>query len=441
MIGRIIASAGLAALLAASGCSRPVVDLKNAPTIVMVSEPIERNVTDYATFISRTAAIDSVELRARVTGYLDATNYTEGAIVKKGEILFKIDPRPYEALVESAEGAVAAAQAALKRAKADNARNKGLAQRSPGAVTAADLDQFQAAEDQAIANLEIAKATLETNQLNLDFTDVKSPINGRAGRYEATVGNLVRQDQTLLTTIVSVDPIYAYFDVDENTLLFVRKLISEGKVRSARDTTVTVALGLANETGFPHEGTINFVDNQVNPKTGTLRLRGVFPNKGELLTPGLFARVRVPIGGRHEALLISDRATDSDQGNKIVYIVNDKNEVLSRTVKLGGQHGKLRAVLEGLKPNDRVIVNGMQLVRPGIVVEPKLVPMPGADSESDSDSPGAWPAGDSPDRHSSDRGSSDRDSSDRGLSDRDASNREPPARQPELRPATPAKSK
>jgi len=367
--------------------------LTTSPTIVMVSYPVKTEVTDHADFISRTAAVDTVALRARVTGYLDETCYKEGAIVKKGEVLFKIDARPYQALVDSARGLVAANEAILKRAKADNARNKALALKSPGAITPQDLDQFQAAEDQAIANLEIAKANLETARLNLSFTQVSSPIDGRAGRYDMTAGNLARQDDTLLTTIVSVDPIYAYFDVDENTLLYVRKLIREGRAKSARDFPLPVQLQLANEDGYPHEGTINFVDNQVNPKTGTLRLRGVFPNHPEALTPGLFARVRVPIGGPHEALLVTDRAIDTDQGQKVVYVVNDKNEVLSRPVQLGALHGKLRAIEEGLKPDERVIVNGLQLVRPGITVEPKLVEMPmarstdGAGSETKANRP------------------------------------------------------
>jgi RND family efflux transporter MFP subunit len=194
------------------------------------------------------------------------------------------------------------------------------------------------------------------------------------------VGNLVQAgDQgggTLLTTIVSVDPMYAYFDVDEHTVLRVRRLIREGKARSARDGEVTVWLGLANEDGFPHRGAINFVDNQVNPKTGTLRLRGVFPNKDEALSPGYFARVRVPIGFPHQALLVSDRAIDSDQGQKIVYVVDKGNKLVSRPVRLGAVHDGLRAVDDGLKPGDRVIVNGLQQVRPGITVEPNLVDMP-----------------------------------------------------------------
>ena len=194
------------------------------------------------------------------------------------------------------------------------------------------------------------------------------------------MGNLIQSgDQsggTLLTTIVSVDPMYAYFDVDERTVLRVRQLIREGKAKSAREAVWPVSLGLANEEGFPHQGTINFVDNQVNPRTGTLRVRGVFPNKDEVLSPGFFARVRVPIGRPHKALLVTDRALDTDQGQKVLYVVNEKNEVVSRPVRLGALHDGLREITDGLKPGERVIVNGLQQVRPGVTVEPKLVDMP-----------------------------------------------------------------
>jgi RND family efflux transporter MFP subunit len=181
---------------------------------------------------------------------------------------------------------------------------------------------------------------------------------------------------TVLTTIVSVDPIYAYLDVDEHTVLRVRQMIREGKAKSARDGEMPVWLGLANEDGYPHRGTINFVDNQVNPQTGTLRLRGVFANRDEVLAPGLFVRVRVPIGEAHRALLVTERAIDTDQGQKILYVVNDKNEVISRPISMGALHDGLRVIKDGVQPGERVIVNGLLQVRPGITVEPKQVDMP-----------------------------------------------------------------
>jgi RND family efflux transporter MFP subunit len=219
-----------------------------------------------------------------------------------------------------------------------------------------------------------------SRQLDLEYTKVLAPVSGRVSRFVVTVGNLIQSgDQnggTLLTTIVSVDPMYAYFDVDERTVLRIRQLIREGKAKSAREIEWPVSLGLANEEGFPHQGTINFEDNQVNPKTGTLRVRGVFPNKDEALSPGFFARVRVPIGRAHQALLVTDRALDTDQGQKILYIVNPKNEVVSRPVRLGALHDGLREITDGLMPGESVIVNGLQQVRPGVTVEPKLLVMP-----------------------------------------------------------------
>src|SRR5207249_9106742 len=258
-------------------------------------------------------------------------------------------------------------------------RNVSLA--ASGAVSRTDLDRAAAARGVDLANIAADKAVVAARQLDQEYTKVLAPVSGRASRYVVTVGNLIQSgDQaggTLLTTIVSVDPMYAYFDVDERTVLRVRQLIREGKAKSARDGELPVWLGLANEDNkYPHRGTINFVDNQISPKTGTLRVRGVFPNKDEALSPGYFARVHVPIGFPHQALLVSDRALDTDQGQKIVYVVDQDNKVVSRPVRLGAVHDGLRAIDEGLKPGERVIVNGLQQVRPGVTVEPMVVDMP-----------------------------------------------------------------
>ena len=225
-----------------------------------------------------------------------------------------------------------------------------------------------------------AEQAVERAQLDLGFTKVTAPVSGRVSRYYVTVGNLVQAGDltggTLLTTIVSVDPMYAYFDVDEHTVLRVKQLIREGKAKTPDDVEIPVWLGLANEDGLPHRGTINFIDNQVNPRTGTLRVRGVFPNKDEALSPGYFARVRVPIGVPHKALLVTERALDTDQGQKVVYVVDERHRVASRPVRLGALHDGLREITDGLKPGERVIVNGLQQVRPGMTVEPNLVDMP-----------------------------------------------------------------
>jgi RND family efflux transporter MFP subunit len=273
---------------------------------------------------------------------------------------------------------VAQYEARVHRTERDYRRAKSLLAR--GAIAQEEYDRRESDYREAEANLDVARANRDLAALNLGYTKVTAPVGGRTSRYVVTVGNLIQSgDQgggTLLTTIVSVDPMYVYFDVDERTVLRVRQLIREGKARSARETEWPVALGLASEERFPHLGTINFVDNQVNPKTGTLRVRGVFPNKDEALSPGFFARVRVPIGRAHRALLVADRAIETDQGQKVLYVVNDKNEVVSRPVRLGALHDGLREITEGLRSGEKVIVNGLQQVRPGITVQPRLVDMP-----------------------------------------------------------------
>jgi RND family efflux transporter MFP subunit len=365
--------------LGLTGCARaPAEAPVAAPIPVTVSYAVEREVTDYADFTARTAAVDSVEVRAHVWGYLDKVNFKEGALVKKGDILFELDPRPYQAMLDQAKAKVRQDEAQLAFDEAEYQRNDRLVRTQ--SVSRSELDKSLAARDVDLANIAADKAVVASRQLDLEYTKVTAPVSGRVSRYVVTVGNLIQSgDQaggTLLTTIVSVDPMYAYFDVDERTVQRVAQLIREGKVKWGRGTEWPVSLGLATEEGFPHHGTVNFVDNQVNPKTGTLRVRGVFSNKDESLSPGFFARVRVPIGPPHPALLVTGRAIDNDQGEKILYVVNDKNVVVSRPVRLGALHHGLRAIEDGLKAGERVIVNGLQLVRPGSTVEPKLVDMP-----------------------------------------------------------------
>ncbi len=369
--------------LGLTGCKRPAAEAP-PPVQVTISYPLEREVTDYADFTARTAAVDSVEVRAHVWGYLDKVNFKEGAMVKKGEVLFELDPRPYQAQVDQAKAKVANFEAQLGFDEAEYRRNANLVR--TGAVSRSDLDKTEAARGVDRANIADAKAAVASRQLDLEYTKVVAPVSGRTSRYVVTVGNLIQAgDQnggTLLTTIVSVDPMYAYFDVDERTVLRVRGLIREGKADSPREGGVPVWLALAGEDGFPHTGTINFVDNRVNPKTGTMTLRGVFPNKDQVLAPGLFGRVRMLIGRAHKGLLVNERALDTDQGQKILYLVNEKNEVFARPVKLGALHDGMREITEGLKPREQVIVKGLQRVRPGMTVETKLVDMPGLDAET-----------------------------------------------------------
>jgi RND family efflux transporter MFP subunit len=369
---------GFALLFA--GCTRsPAAPPVAEPTSITVSYPVEREVTDYADFTARTAAVDSVEVRARVWGYLDKVNFKEGALVKKGDVLFEIDARTYQAAVEQAEALVIQAEAQLRFKESQFKRFEKLVAKA--AISREEFEQVQSERDVAAATVGTYKADLRQRQLDLGFTKVQAPVSGRVSRMLVTEGNLVQSGQngggTLLTTLVSVDPIYAYFDVDERTVLRVRQLIREGKVRSAREIEWPVSLGLANEEGFPHRGAINFVDNQVNPKTGTLRLRGVFSNSDQMLDPGFFGRVRVPIGQPHGAVLVTDRAIDNDQGQKVLYVINEKNEVAAHPVVSGALHDGLREITSGLKPGERVVVNGLQQVRPGMTAQPKIVQMPG----------------------------------------------------------------
>jgi multidrug efflux system membrane fusion protein len=361
-----------------AGCGRDSADQSGrTPLVVSVSIPVEREVTDYSDQTGRTAAVDTVELRARVWGYLEKVNFKEGALVKRNDVLFEIDPRTYKAIVSQAEGNLAAGDAKLKRLELELKRAETLVKKQTIAQQEYEKALFD--RDQAAAQIVTLKANLDQAKLDLEFTKVTAPVDGRVGRAIVTEGNLVQSGQaggTVLTSLVSVDPMWAYFDVDERTVLRVRGLIREGKAKSARDVPLPVFLGLANEEGYPHEGTIDFVDNQVNPKTGTLRLRGVFPNKDEALAPGYFVRIRVPIGFPHKAFLITDRAIDTDQGKKIVYVVDSEKKVAIRPIRPGSLHEGLRAIEEGLKSGDRVIIAGLQQVRPGLVVEPKLVDMP-----------------------------------------------------------------
>ncbi|QVL33900.1 efflux RND transporter periplasmic adaptor subunit [Telmatocola sphagniphila] len=348
----------------------------------MVSYPVEREVTDYTDFTGVLSAVDSVEVRARVYGFLDKVNFKEGALVKKGDVLYEIDPRTYQAAVNQAKAKVVTDEAQERYARADYERYQTLGK--TGAVSKEDLEKALSTRDIAISTVIADKADLASKQLDLDFTKVIAPIDGRIGRILVTVGNLVQSGQTggtLLTTIVSVDPVYCNFDIDEHTLLRVQQLIREGKVKSARNSERPVMLGLSNEKGFPHSGVINFVDNQLNSKTGTLRLRGVFSNPDNSLLPGLFARIRVPIGEPHKAILVSDQAIDTDQGQKILYLIDDKDTVFTRSVTPGAVHQGMRVIENGaIKAGERIIVAGLQQVKVDTVVEPKLIPMPVAGS-------------------------------------------------------------
>jgi RND family efflux transporter MFP subunit len=372
----------LALSLGLAGCARaPSAAPQAAPTVVSVSHPVEREITNYADFTGRLEAVFSVEIRARVTGYLGQVFFKDGDEVKEGALLFEIDPRLYKADLDRIESTLAQQEAHSKRLEADYQRAAALYARA--SVSREEFDRYSGDRAESIASVGVARASRDYVKLNFEFTKVRAPISGLLSRRMVDPGNMVQADTTPLTTIVSLDPMYLYFDIDERTVLKVRGLVREGKLPSRDQGAVAPILAaLADEEGFPHKGVINFNDNKVNPKTGTLRVRGVIENpvvKGKSfrqLSPGLFARVRLPLSEPHRALLVSERAIDTDQGQKILYVVDDKNMVDSRPVRLGKIHDGLRAIEDGLKPGERVIVVGLQQVRPGAVVEPKLVDMP-----------------------------------------------------------------
>jgi RND family efflux transporter MFP subunit len=383
-----------------AGCGQNAAPPRSEPLKVKVQYPARKSVPDYTYFTGRTASIESVEVRARVTGYLVAIDFEAGKEVKTGQRLFKIDPRPYKAVLDQAKAQVALAEAKLKLAMADLERSRGIA-KTPGAISQQDLDRYLAAQGEAEAAVVAAKANAESAELDYKFTDVLSPIDGIVGRNLITLGNLVSMDKTLLTTIVSADPMYAYFDVDERTMLRAQQRIREGKMESARKgVKLPVQLGLATDgNDYPHEGYLDFVDNQIDATTGTINVRGVFPNPlpendgPRLLTPGLFVRIRLPMGEPQPMLVVPVTAIGTDQDKRFVLVVNDQDVVEYRPVKLGpdlpdGQQavepvlivrtergiqlGEGKVGQPSLTDKDRVIVSGLLRVRPGMTVAPAM---------------------------------------------------------------------
>lgn len=348
------------------------------PPVVTIAQPIVKSVVEYAEYTGQTAAVDSVEVRARVGGYLDAVNFKDGALVTKDEVLFEIDPRPFKAAVDQAKAELAKADAVLEKANIDWERIDKLYK----AHNASNIEWStnKAARDAALAIVEAGKANLETQNLNLGWTKVTAPIAGRAGRHLVDAGNLITGGTslaTVLTSIVTVDPMYAYFDIDERTVLDIQRRVREKKFQPAREgkDAVPLELGLANEIGFPHKGYVDFINNRVNAGTGTLQVRGEFPNADNALTDGLFVRVRFVLGKPENAILVLERAIGQDQGNAYVSVVDAEKKVQRRPIVRGSQQGPFRVVESGLKSDDWVIVSGAQRVRPGVVVDPQKVEM------------------------------------------------------------------
>jgi membrane fusion protein, multidrug efflux system len=355
------------------GCHHSPAFGTKPPPKVTVAQVVEKEITEWNEYIGRTDAVESVEVRARVSGYLTSVDFKPGSLVKKGDLLFTIDDRPYKADLARAEGQLQQARAQQKLAAAEFERVKEL--RSRNVVAVNEFDNKSAAFLQSQGGTAVAEAEVETAKLNLEFCSIRSPIDGRVSRENVSVGNLVTPNTLqggILTTVVAVEPLYAYMDVDESAILNYIQLSKEGKLKTAREARVPLFLGLQNEEGFPHEGYVDFVDNRITPGTGTMRVRGQWKNWDPLLTPGFFVRVRVAASPLYKALLVPDDAIGVDQGQRFVFVVGADKKVQFRTVKLGTLADGFRVVREGLKPGESIIVNGLMRAQPGEVVDTEM---------------------------------------------------------------------
>lgn len=363
---------GSLSLLSACGVETSAQQQQMTPA-VSVAAVVHQRITEWDEFTGRLEAPESVSLRPRVSGFIDSIGFKEGAIVKAGEPLFYIDDRSFKAEIRRLEAELSDANSRLKLAKSSYIRATELTEKN--AISDEVFDNRVAELEQAKARLRSTTAALEIAKLNLSYTQVTAPITGRVSRALITAGNLVTAGQTELTSIVSVNKVYAYFDADEQTYLKYMKLAQEGKRPSSRDVKNPVYMGLANDTGFPHEGYIDFIDNQVNPTTGTIRGRAVFENTKGNFIPGLFTRIKLVGSASYDGILIDDKAITTDLGKKYVLVLDSENKVQYRTITLGEKLNGLRVVTSGLNAEDSIVVNGLQRVRPGAQVNPEIVPM------------------------------------------------------------------
>jgi len=361
----------VAAVLFVAACSKPEAQVgpPPGPPPVSVAAAIEREVIDTDEFPGRIEAIESVDVRTRVNGYIQSVSFRPGAQVRKGDVLFVIDPRPFAAEVARAEATLANTRVQLDLARSELTRHEQLL--AEQATSRREYDDAAAKVRQLDAQIRANEAALETARLNLGYTRVTAPIDGRVGKAEITVGNLVQGEvpnSPVLTTVVSSQPIYVSFEADEQTYLKY--------VARARSSGLSVAVGLADETDFPHVGRLEFVDNRIDPKTGTVRMRAILDNRDGRFTPGLFARVRLgDAAAPRKAVLVADRAIGTDQSKRFVLILTDDNKTQYREVRIGRVVDGLRVIDSGLKPGERIVVNGLQRVRPGAPVAPQTVPM------------------------------------------------------------------
>jgi len=363
--------------LAVSACARTAAQPADPPPPkVTVAQVVSRDITEWDEFTGRLEAVNTVAVRPRVSGYVSAVRFAEGAIVRRGDPLFQIDARPFEAEADRLRAELARARATVQRATSELQRSARLA--SENAMSHEEHERRAAFAQESAAAVAAVEAALRAADLNLEFTRVTSPIDGRVGRAIITPGNLVSSgpgEATLMTTVVSLDPIYASFDADEQTFRKYADLARDGKVASPRDGGLLIRLAVASDHEFTREGKMNFLDNQIDPATGTIRGRAVFRNADRSLTPGLFVRLQFPGSGKYRGLLIQDRAVGTDLDKRFVFVVTPARTVEYRSVTLGPLVDGLRVVRDGLTEGDLVVVNGLQRVRPGMKVEPVAVAM------------------------------------------------------------------
>jgi RND family efflux transporter MFP subunit len=366
------------------GCDRKST-APTPPPEVDIAKPIVREITEWDEYTGRLAAIDTVEVRPRVSGYLDSVHFREGQIVKQGDLLFVIDPRPFRAVLAAAEADVRGAQTRLERARNDARRAENLV--PGGAVSAEEFDRRSKTAAEAQNSLDAAKARLDQAKLDVEFTEVRAPIAGRTSNYVVTVGNLISGgssggggQSTLLTTIVSLNPIHCYIDASDQDYLKYTRLAASGSRPSSRDVANPVRVALPDETDFRHEGTMDFVDNRIDPLTGTIRGRAVLNNPDGLLVPGQFVRLRLIGETKPGAVLVPDEAIGTDQSNRIVYVVDDDNTVTLRTVTTGRLIDGLRVIRSGIDGSEKIVVRGLQRVRPGASVTPHMIDLETATS-------------------------------------------------------------
>lgn len=368
-----LAAAAVLLVFGLSGCGSQAApgDAAMPAPEVSVAQVVEKPVQQWDQFTGRIEAVKSVELRPRVSGYVERVAYDEGEEVARGDLLFVIDPRPYKAALAQAEANLERARSEAGLAQAQHERAQSLIEAN--AISREEAEARRAGAAQGDASVRAAEAAVASARLDLQFTEVRSPIDGRAGRALITAGNLAQADATVLTSVVSLDPVHVHFESDEQSWLHYRELARNGDRADSRNP---VRVGLANESGYPHEGTVDFVNNQVDPATGTIRLRAVLPNPERVFAPGLFARVQLAGGNESEAMLIDDKAVLTDQDRKYVYVLGKDDAAVRKDVQLGDKAEGLRVVTAGLSAQDKVIVHGVQKVFfPGMQVDPQTIAM------------------------------------------------------------------